>query len=120
MIKLVMCLTRHPRLSRAEFLDYWENRHAPFFMQKAEAMGARRYVQSQTLDSPLNEGFRSSRGMLPEHDGVAEVWFDSEEALMAVMSSPEGEEIGAALHANEQNFIDHARSHAYLVREREF
>jgi len=34
--------------------------------------------------------------MLPEYDGVAEVWFDSEEALIEGMSSPEGLKLGAA------------------------
>lgn len=73
MIKFVMCLTRHPDLSREAFKDYWKNKHGPFFMKNADAMGAKRYIQSNTLDTPLNQGLRSSRGMLPEYDGVAEV-----------------------------------------------
>jgi len=119
MIKFVMCLTRHPRLSRAEFLDYWLNQHGPFFMKNADTMGAKKYVQSHTLDTPLNEGLRASRGMLPEYDGVAEVWFDSEEALMAGMSSAEGQKLGAALLEDEGTFIDHAKSSAFIVQEHE-
>ena len=119
MIKFIMCLTRKAGLSRAEFMDYWQNSHGPYFMANAETMGARKYVQSQTLDSPLNEGLRASRGMLPEYDGVAEVWFDSEEALIAGMSTPEGEELSAALLKDEGNFIDHAKSSAFIVREHE-
>lgn len=88
MIKFVMCITRHSGMSREEFLDYWRNKHGPFFMKNADAMRARKYVQSCTIDTPLNEGLRSSRGMMPEFDGVAEVWFESEEDLMAGMSSP--------------------------------
>ena len=117
MIKLVMCLHRHPKMSRAEFLDYWQNKHAPLFQEHAGTMRAKRYVQSQTVDTPLNEGFRASRDMQPEFDGVAEVWFESEEDLMAAVSSPEGQERGAILHADEQNFIDHSRSSAFIVRE---
>ena len=74
MIKFVMCLTRHPDMSRKEFKGYWMNKHAPFFMKNADVMGAKKYVQSHTLDTPLNEGLRTSRGMLAEYDGVAEVW----------------------------------------------
>jgi uncharacterized protein (TIGR02118 family) len=118
-IKFVMCLTRHPRMSRAEFQDYWQNSHGPYFMENAETMGARRYVQSHTLDTPVNDLLRTSRGMQPEYDGVAEVWFDSEEALVAGMSSPEGQKLGAALHEDEQTFIDHSRSAAFIVEERE-
>ena len=96
-----MCLTRHPDMTREEFKDYWMNKHGPFFMSNAEAMGAKKYVQSHTLDTPLNEGLRTSRGMLTEYDGVAEVWFESEEALMEGMSSPEGQKLGAALLEDE-------------------
>ena len=91
-----MCITRKPEMSREEFKDYWMNQHGPYFMSNADAMGAKKYVQSHTLDTPLNDGLRTSRGMLPEYDGVAEVWFESEEALMERMTSPEGQKLGAA------------------------
>ena len=120
MIKLVMCLRRRDGMTRAEFLDYWENRHAPFFMENAATMRAKKYVQSQTLDSPLNDGFRESRGMEPEFDGVAEVWFESEQDLMAAMGTAECQQLGPALAEDEGNFIDHARSAAFIVREKEF
>ena len=119
MIKFVMCLTRHPDMSREAFLDYWENKHAPFLMSNSATIGANRYIQSHTLNSPMNEGLQASRGMLPAFDGIAEVWFESEEALIAGMSSPEGQKLAAALQADECNFIDHSKSSAFLVQEHE-
>lgn len=120
MIKFVMCLTRHPDMTREEFKVYWMHQHGPFFMRNADAMGAKKYVQSHTVDTPLNEGLRSSRGMLPEYDGVAEVWFESVEALVAGMSSPEGQKLGAALLEDEKKFIDHSKSSAFIVQEHKF
>jgi len=117
MIKFVMCLTRHPDMTREGFMDYWQNKHGPFFMKNARIMRAKKYVQSQTIDSPLNEGLRASRNMQPEFDGVAEVWFDSEQDMMEAMSSPEGEKLGALLLEDEKNFIDHAKSCAFIVNE---
>ena len=67
----------------------------------------------------INEGLRTSRGMMPEYDGVAEVWFESEEALMAGMSSPEGQELSAALLEDEGDFIDYSKSSAFIVEEHE-
>ena len=119
MIKFVMCITRHSDMTREEFKDYWMNQHGPFFMENAAAMRAKKYVQSQTLDTPLNEGLRSSRGMQPEYDGVAEVWFESEAELIEGMSSPEGQKLGAALLEDEGNFIDHSKSSAFIVEEHE-
>ena len=81
MIKFVMCITRHPAMCREEFKDYWMNKHAPFFMKNADAVRAKKYVQSHTVDTPLNEGLRNWRGMLPEYDSIAEVWFESEKEL---------------------------------------
>lgn len=120
MIKLVMCLCRRSDLSRAEFQDYWENQHGPFFQRNADTMRSKKYVQSHTLDSPLNDGMRESRGMLPEYDGVAEVWFDSEEDLMEAMGSAEMQQLSAALLKDEGKFVDHSKSCAFIVREQEF
>ena len=119
MIKFVMCITRHPNMTREDFKDYWMNKHGPFFMENASAMRAKKYVQSQTVNTSLNEGLRNSRGMLPEFDGVAEVWFESEAELIEGMSSPEGQQLGAALLEDEENFIDHSKSSAFIVTEHE-
>ena len=108
-----------PDLSRDEFRDYWVNNHGPFFMKNAAVIGARRYVQSHTLDSELNQGLRESRGMMAEFDGVAEVWFNSEEALFQGMSSPEGQKLAAALLEDESRFVDHSKSSAFIVEEDE-
>ncbi len=120
MIKLVMCLRRRSDLTREQFLDYWLNSHGPFFMKNAAAMRAKRYVQGHTLDTPLNEGMRQSRGLQPDYDGVAEVWFESEHDLMEAMGSADGQALSAALLKDEETFIDHAASSAFLVREHEF
>ena len=120
MIKLVMCLRRRSDLTREEFQDYWLNKHGHFFMENAGDMRAKKYVQSHTLESPLNEGMRVSRGMQPDYDGVAEVWFESEEDLMEAMSSPEGQKLGTELLKDEENFIDHSNSSAFIVKDHEF
>ena len=104
MIKFVMCIHRHPDMTRQQFQDYWMNQHGPFFMGNAAAMRTRKYVQSHTVDTPLNEGLRSSRGMLPEYDGVAEVWFESEQELMEAMDTPQGQKLSAALLEDEGEF----------------
>ncbi len=119
MIKLIMCLTRHPEKTREEFQDYWLNSHGPFFQKHAADMRSKKYVQSHTLTSPLNDAFRESRGLQPEYDGVAEVWFESEQDMMEAMGSPEGQKLGAMLHEDESTFIDHSKSAAFLVREHE-
>ena len=77
-------------------------------------------MQSHTVDTPLNKGLRSSRGMLPEIDGVAEVWFESEEEPREGMSSPRGQKLNSALLEDEGNFISHSKSSVLIVQEYEF
>ena len=120
MIKLIMCLKRNPKLSRAEFQNYWKNNHAPLFMKNAHIMRTKKYVQSHTITSPLNDGMRASRGMIDAFDGVAEVWFESESELMEAMGSEEMAKLGSVLMEDEEKFIDHSASCAFIVTEVEF
>lgn len=120
MIKLIMCLSRHPELSRRQFQDYWLHQHGPLFQKFADAYKAKRYVQDHTVDTPLNDNIRASRGMAQEYDGVAEVWFESEEELIAAMSSAEGQKLSAILLEDEAKFLDHARSTAFITEEHVF
>ena len=112
-----MCCCRHPDMSREQFQDYWLNNHAPLFQKFADTYRSKKYVQCHTLDTPLNDALRESRGMMPAYDGVAEVWFESEEDLVEAMSSPEGQKVSALLLEDEGNFLDHARSTAFITRE---
>ena len=64
MIKLVYCLRRLPELSREEFQRYWRENHGPLVRERADALGIRRYIQVHTLESPLNEAMRVSRGSM--------------------------------------------------------
>ena len=120
MIKLVMCLSRRSDMSRAEFQDYWQHQHGPFFQENASTMRSKKYVQSHTIDSPLNAAMRGTRGMMPEYDGVAEVWFDSEEDLMDAIGTAEMEALSSVLLEDESKFIDHSKSCAFIVREQTF
>jgi hypothetical protein len=86
-------------------------------MKKSPIMRCKKYVQSHTLDSPLNEGMQQSRGMVDAFDGIAECWFESEADLMEAMGTPEYAELGQTLLDDESTFIDHARSSAFIVRE---
>ena len=117
MIKFIMCCTRHSDMSREQFQDYWLNSHGPLFQKFAETYRSKKYVQCHTIDTPLNDNIRESRGMQQEYDGVAEVWFESEQELIDAMSSPEGQEISAILLKDESSFLDHAKSSAFIVNE---
>ena len=117
MIKLVFCLTRLPHLSREEFQRYWRERHSPLVRESAKALGIRRYVQVHTLETPVNEALRRGRGGPEAYDGVAELWFDSLDALAAAGTTSEGRAAGRRLVEDERTFIDLARSPVMVAAE---
>ena len=117
MIKLVFCVRRRAEMSREEFQRYWRERHAPLVREAAAALGIRRYVQAHTLTSPVNDGLRRGRGAPEEFDGVAELWFESLDALTAAGATPEGRAASRRLLEDERRFIDLARSPVWVAEE---
>jgi uncharacterized protein (TIGR02118 family) len=116
-IKIVFCLRRKEGISREEFLHYWLEEHAPKVKAHAPAIGMRRYVQSHTLDTPLNAAVADSRGAPQPYDGIMEGWWDGEKALLATLSSPEAQAASRDLLEDEARFIDLARSAIFFTRE---
>jgi uncharacterized protein (TIGR02118 family) len=120
MIKIVMCLRRVPTLSPDEFYRYWLEHHGPLVRRHAEALRIRRYTQGHTFTDPRIAPAVDARGcQVPSYDGVAEVYWDSIDDLMAGGSSREGREAGRALLEDERRFIDLANSALFYVREHE-
>jgi uncharacterized protein (TIGR02118 family) len=120
MIKIVMCLRRLPTLSPDEFYRYWLERHGPLVRRHAEALRIRRYTQGHTFTDPRIAPAVDARGcQVPSYDGVAEVYWDSIDDLVAGGSSREGREAGRALLDDERRFIDLANSALFYVREHE-
>jgi uncharacterized protein (TIGR02118 family) len=101
MIKLIYCISKKPGLSDEQFFHYWERVHGPI---GARIPGLRRLVQSRKV---------KIQGDKPgDFDGVAELWFDSIDDLLAARNSAEWR----ASNDDEVNFIDHSRV-AYLVSQ---
>lgn len=121
MIKLVYCLRRLPSLSRVEFQRYWRETHGPLVRERAATLGIKRYVQVHTLDSPLNEALRASRaGSGEPFDGVAELWWESAEALASATAADEGRKAARELREDEDRFIDFQRSVIFAAEEHPF
>lgn len=118
MIKLTFCLIRLPHLSREAFQRYWFDTHGPLVASVAETMRIRRYVQLHSLPAEASAGLRASRDAPAEYDGVAELWFDSLEALAENGRRPEAQAAGALLLEDEKRFIDLPKSPLWWGQER--
>ena len=117
MLKLTFCLRRLPTLGLAEFQDYWLNKHGPLVKSLQPALGMVRYVQLHRLPGDLADGMRRVRDAPEPYDGVAELWWESEETYRAARRNPEAREAGRKLLEDEARFIDLPRSPLWLNRE---
>ncbi len=104
MVKLVEFVIRKPAMEVEKFQEYWRTIHGPL---AAKIPTIRRYVQSHNLLSAYRAGRQ------PPCDGVAEVWFDSTDAMRASEKTPEY----AATRADEPNFIDPSALKFIITKE---
>jgi len=119
MIKLVYCLRKRADVQDAEFHRYWLENHGPLVRGFAQAIGARKYIQSHTVLPALNEAFAASRDLAPAYNGITEVWWDDAAALEAGMGTAEGQEAHRRLKEDEAKFIDFSQSRVFMTEEHE-
>jgi uncharacterized protein (TIGR02118 family) len=118
MIKLVFMLRRRAGMTREEFQRYWREEHAPLVKRHAETLRIRRYVQVHARETELDDALAASRGgEAGVYDGVAELWWDSLDDVIAAYSSEAGQAAGAELLDDERRFIDLPRSPLWLGEE---
>jgi uncharacterized protein (TIGR02118 family) len=117
MIKLSFCLHRLPHLSREAFQSYWLNSHAPLVRSFQKPLRIRRYVQCHAASVELNQAIAAGRGSPEMYDGVAELWWDNINEILAAMGTAEGQAAGQALLEDERKFIDLARSPLWFGEE---
>lgn len=118
MFKMIYCLRRKPGLSRADFQRYWRDQHAPLVRRHAPILGVRRYTQSHTVDVPMLAMVSAARGSTgQDYDGVAELWWDSREALFAALATDAAQRASRELLEDEATFIDLANSPVFFAEE---
>jgi uncharacterized protein (TIGR02118 family) len=111
MIKFVYMMRRREGTTREEFQSYWREHHAELIRRHAEALRIRKYVQVHARNTDLDEAVSAARGSEPRaYDGLAEIWWDSVEDLVAAFSTEEGEAIANQLVEDERRFTDVSHS----------
>lgn len=107
MIKVVSLLTRKDGFTHEAFVKHWVEIHGPLALS---VPGIRRYVQSHITGG-------RTRADIPETavevDGIAELWYDDEEALRRSSATPEARR----LYADGAVFIGRIKS--FIIEERE-
>ena len=104
-------------MSLAAFHKYWLENHGPLLRKYAGAMRATKYVQSHTLDTPLNALAQQARGTNAPYDGLAELWWESIEDLLQALDTPECHEANRLLAEDEARFCDLPNCSVFFTEE---
>jgi uncharacterized protein (TIGR02118 family) len=108
MIKLSFLVTRRPDLTRAEFEEYWTEKHTPLVTSLPETGTLiRRYVQLHLVDGP--DGLPAA-----PYDGVAEVWVDDMDAVLQLFGS---ENFTTVVAEDENRFLDREKTVVLIAEE---
>ena len=102
MVKRMILVYKRPDMTGDEFRRYYIETHGPIV---ARMPGLRRYVQNPILPD--------ADGREPELSGIAEVWYESEDAMHQALSSP----AGAGASESLARFVDVARTLILPVQE---
>jgi len=104
MIKVVYCFRKRAGMSDEDFERYWRDVHGHL---GARIPGLRRLVQSRAIR--LQADTRE-----PDFDGVAELWFEDEAALLRARASAEWTQSTQ----DEANFLDPSSPRYAVTEER--
>jgi len=117
-IKFVYCITKRSGMTDEAFRTYWHEKHGAFIRSIAPALHAKKYIQSQKIDTPINQQLIASRGLdASSYDGVTEIWWETMDDFLAGVTTPEGQAAAQQYIADEANFVDFSASRAFLTEE---
>jgi EthD domain len=118
MIKIVFCLRKLVRLTTEQFQRHWLDIHAPLVHKHHQVLRIARYVQFHSAFGPIEKKLRAFRNSPEPYDGVAEIWYESREALGTLGENPEARAAIRELLEDEKRFVDHSRSPIWLGQEK--
>jgi hypothetical protein len=110
MTTLVVCIRRHPELTRAEFSQYWH--HVPGPMVRRCTDFARHLVSYDQHHVADQDGHGPLFGTTGDFDGVAVLSFRDSEAMARAFYEPR---YLADIQPDESRFIDLARCVSYVT-----
>ncbi|MCP5395234.1 MAG: EthD domain-containing protein [Sphingomonadaceae bacterium] len=110
--KVIALLRKRAELTRAEFIDYYETRHAPLILSLLPNI--KRYSRNFADFS----GAFALEGAAPfDFDCVTEISFASRSDYDAFLAVAAKDEIAQTIASDEENFLDRSGTRMFLVDE---
>ena len=108
MVKLVVCVKRKAGMDVEEFHDYWRTTHGNLIKS---IPSFRKYIRKYTQSHTIPKAY--ARDAAP-FDGIAELWFDNQEAIDAFLVDPD---YLAKVRPDELKFTDFSNLVWFVTQE---
>ena len=109
--KAMAVMAKKPGLSKAEFIDYYENHHMPLIKSMFDIAEYRRsYVD-------LTGAILAPEVEKPDFDVVTELWFKTRADYEAMLAGPNDLEISKRIAEDEAHFLDRTKTRFFIVDE---
>ena len=112
-VKTVAFLKRKAGLSQADFVAYYESRHAPLILSIAPQITAYRRNYLSDQGAILAPGLTA-----PDFDVVTELYYADRPAFDAALAAFMTPANAARIAADEENHFDRTKTRFYVVEER--
>lgn len=113
MIKNIALLKRKEGLTRDQFIEYYETKHAPLILTLMP--GIERYVRNFLSDEGNRYVFPNAGPI--DFDVVTEIWLKDRAAYDLFAAEAAKPEVMAAISADEANFLDSSYTRMFVVEE---
>lgn len=112
MYKAIALLKSRSDLTRDEFIAYYETHHVPLIRSLLPEICEYR---RNFIEAPVHLGPDCAQA---DYDVITELWFADRTAFESAMARHARPEVGGRIGADEENFLDRAKSRMYVVEER--
>lgn len=112
MFKTIALLKRKPGLSRADFIDYYENHHSVLIRKLQPKI---REYRRNFID--FNDGFISTVDRELDFDVITEMWYDDRAAYEESMEVWKDQALSELRVNDEMKFLDMSKIHFFIVDE---
>jgi uncharacterized protein (TIGR02118 family) len=101
MLKLDILAVRRPGMTHKEFVEYWRDKHGPFFInQPIVKKTVKKYIQSHPIVD-LPPGIPDAA-----YDGIVQLWFENMAGFVEYIQSPNYQDV---IKLDEEKFVDHSK-----------
>jgi len=112
-VKTVAFLKRKAGMAHADFVAYYESRHAPLILAIAPQ------IEGYRRNYLCEEGAIVAPGLPPpDFDVVTELYYADQAAFAAALSAFTAPDNAARIASDEENLFDRSKTRFYVVEER--